>query len=151
MSSIRIQSLIVALTVLLVSTNAARADSRLGPAEAESTLGRLSYLCIMQATCPLSARNYDTLKRAVAGERGSQFLLGLNLMSGDGVPVDQAAGTAWIVKAAEAGVPAAAEWVERRLQNGEGIAGGETQVAAAPQHPAHARRVSSIMCPAPLV
>src|SRR5262249_61387182 len=147
MSSIRIQSLIVALTVLLVSTNAARADSRVGPAEAESTLGRLSYLCIMQATCPLSAGNYDTLKRAVAGERGSQFLLGLHLMSGDGVPVDQAAGTAWIVKAAEAGGPAAAERGEGRFQKGEGIAGGETKVAAALKHQARAGDVSAMKGP----
>src|SRR5262245_66213058 len=129
MFGIRVQSVIVALIAVLASPNAARADSRLGPAEAESPLGRLSYLCVLQATCPLSAGNYDTLKRAVAGERGSQFLLGLNLMSGDGVPVDQAAGTAWIAKAAEAGVPAAAEWVQRRLQNGEDIARSEERRA----------------------
>ena len=151
MFGIRVQSVIVALTAFLASTNAARADSRLGPAEAERTLDRLSYLCVLQATCPLSAGNYDTLRGAVAGERGSQFLLGLSLMSGDGVPLDREAGTAWIVKAAEAGVPAAAEWVERRLQNGEDITVDETKVATALKRQADAGDVSSMMALAPMM
>jgi len=71
-------------------------------------LGSLRYRCVLQVLCPLSAANYDTLQRAIAGERGNQFLLGLNLISGDGVATDRKAGLEWIVKSAEGGLPMAA-------------------------------------------
>jgi hypothetical protein len=77
------------LVALLLSAGAARADSGLGPGDAEKTLGTLRYLCIVQSLCPLSAANYETLKRAIAGQRDNQLLLGLNLLRGDGVPVDR--------------------------------------------------------------
>lgn len=76
---------------MLVAAGAARADSGLGPADAEKTLGSLRYLCVVQSLCPLSAANYDTLKHAIAGQRDNQFLLGLNLINGEGVPTDRTA------------------------------------------------------------
>jgi TPR repeat protein len=85
----------------------------------------------MQFTCPLSAGNYDTLKGAIAGRSNDQFLLGLNLLSGEGAPYDRKAGLAWIAKSAEAGFPLAADWVERKLQSGEEIEVDETKVAIA--------------------
>jgi hypothetical protein len=88
------------LAALLSTAGAARADSGLGPADAEKTLGRLGYLCMIQSLCPLTAANYATLKRAVAGHRDDEYLLGLNLIHGDGLPTDHIAGVAWVVKAA---------------------------------------------------
>ncbi|HTG26494.1 MAG TPA: hypothetical protein VK681_41245 [Reyranella sp.] len=70
------------VAALLLSAGAARADSGLRPADAEKTLGSMRYMCVLSWLCPLSAANYDTLKQAIAGERGNQFFLGLNLISG---------------------------------------------------------------------
>ena len=55
MSVNRALRLVVALAALLSSVIAARAESGLGPDQAESTLGGLRYQCLLQFTCPLSA------------------------------------------------------------------------------------------------
>ena len=75
-----------ALAALLFSVGTARADSGLGPATAESTLGSLRYKCALQALCPLGEGMYDTLKRALAGSRVDQLLFGLALVDGRDVP-----------------------------------------------------------------
>jgi TPR repeat protein len=141
----------VAVAALLVSTGAARADSGLGPADAEKTLGSLRYICVVQSLCPLSAANYDTLKRAIAGQRDNQFLLGLNLISGDGVPTDRTAGLEWVVKAAEAGAPLAARYVENKLQNGENIEVDETRMATALKRQADGGDIESMRALAPMM
>ena len=145
----RILSVVVA--ALLLSAGAARADSGLGPADAEKTLGSLRYMCALPVFCPLSAANYDTLKQAIAGERGNQFFLGLNLISGDGVPMDRKAGVEWIAKAAEAGLPFAARYVEDKLQNGENIEVDETKVATALKRQADSGDIESIQALAPMM
>jgi len=139
------------LVALLLSAGAARADSGLGPGDAEKTLGTLRYLCIVQSLCPLSAANYETLKRAIAGQRDNQLLLGLNLLRGDGVPVDRKAGVEWVVKAAEAGAPLAARYVEYKLQDGERIEIDETKVAAALKIQADAGDIESMRVLAPMM
>jgi TPR repeat protein len=145
------RTLSVAVAALLVSAGAARADSGLGPAEAEKTLGSLRYLCVVQALCPLNAANYDTLKRAIAGQRDNQFLLGLNLISGDGVPTDRKAGLEWVVKSAEAGSPLAARYVEHKLQNGENIEIDETRMASALKRQADTGDIESMRVLAPMM
>jgi TPR repeat protein len=135
----------LALAALLLTAGSARADSGLGPAEAEKTLGHLGIVCVIQATCPLTAANLDTLKRAVAGDRDNAYLFGLNLILGDGAPVDRVAGMAWVVKAAEAGAPLAVDYVERKLQNGEGIEVDETKMAAALKPQADAGDVTAML------
>lgn len=131
MSAHRARRLYLAVAALLLSGVAARAQSGLGPTDAEGALGTLRYRCALQALCPISSLNYDLLTRAVTGEREAQFFLGLNFTKGDGVPLDRKAGLAWIVKSAEAGMPLAADWVARGLQNGEDIDVDETKVASA--------------------
>jgi TPR repeat protein len=123
--------LVVTLAALLSPVGVTRAETGLGPDQAENTLASLRYQCLLQFTCPLSEGNYDTLKGAIAGRPNDQFLLGLSLLSGDGAPPDRKAGVAWIAKAAEAGFPLAADWVERKLQGGEEIEVDETKVATA--------------------
>jgi TPR repeat protein len=139
------------VAALLFSAGAARADSGLGPADAEKTLGSMRYMCVLSWLCPLSAADYDTLKQAIAGERGNQFFLGLNLISGDGVPMDRQAGLEWIAKSAEAGLPFAARYVEDKLQNGENIEVDETKVATALRSLADAGDVESMRALAPMV
>jgi TPR repeat protein len=145
------RTLSLAATGLLLAAGAVRADSGLGPADAENTLGSLHYRCALQVLCPLSAANYDTLKKAIAGERGNQFFLGLNLISGDGAPMDRKAGLAWIAKAAEAGLPFAARYVDDKLRNGEDIEVDETKVATALKKQADVGGVESMRALAPMM
>lgn len=143
--------LIVAVAISLLLSGAARADSGLRPADAERTLSNLRYVCVLQTLCPLSAANYDTLKRAIAGKRDSQFLLGLNLIRGDGVATDRKAGMEWVVKAAEAGAPLAVSYVENKLRNGENIEIDETKAATALKSQADAGDIESMRVLAPMM
>jgi TPR repeat protein len=137
--------------LLLVAFGTARADSALGPATAESALGTLKYKCAVQALCPLGGGKYDMLKRAVAGDRVDQLLFGLALVDGRDVPRDETAGKAWIAKAAEAGHPAAAEWIQHRMRNGEEIEVDETKVATALKRQADAGDIESMRVLAPMI
>jgi TPR repeat protein len=101
--------------------------------------------------CPLSAANYDTLQHAIAGERGNQFLLGLNLIGGDGMATDRKAGLEWIVKSAEGGLPMAARYLESKLQNGENIEVDETKVATALKRQADSGDIGSMRVLAPMM
>jgi TPR repeat protein len=75
----------------------------------------------------------------------------LNLINGDGVPADHKAGLQWVVKAAEAGSPAAARYVENHLQDGENIEVDETRVATALKRQADAGEVESMRVLAPMM
>ena len=144
-------TLCAALAVLLLSAGMARADSGLGPVGAESTLGSLRYKCAVQVLCPLGEGKYDMLKEAIAGDRVSQLLFGLALVDGRGVPQDKAAGKAWIAKAAEAGHPAAEEWIQQRMRNGEEVEVDETKVAAALKRQADGGEIESMRVLAPMI
>jgi TPR repeat protein len=146
---VRILSGALAALLLLVVT--ARADSGLGPATAESALGSLKYQCALQVMCPLGEGKYDMLKRAIAGDRVDQLLFGLALVDGRDVPRDEAAGKGWIAKAAEAGHPAAAEWIQHRLRNGEEVEVDETKVATALKRQADAGDIESMRVLAPMM
>ena len=139
------------LAALLLSAGAVRAETGLGPADAEKTLHDLRYVCMLPALCPLTADAIDSLKRAIAGQRGSQFLVGLNLLTGDGVAMDRKAGMDWGVKSAEAGLPAAARYIEHELQNGANIDVDETKVATALKSQADAGDVESMQALAPML
>jgi TPR repeat protein len=134
----------VLVAAWVCTANAALADSGLGPRQLESTLARLRYQCAMQFTCPVSEADYGILQGAASGRLGDQFLLGLKLVSGDGVPQDRKAGVAWIASAAEAGHPFAADWIERKLQSGEDIEVDETRMAMALGKQAEAGDISSM-------
>jgi len=91
------------------------------------------------------------LKRAIAGDRVDQLLFGLDLVDGRSVPRDVAAGKAWIAKAAEAGHPAAEEWIQRQQRNGEEVEVDETKVAAALKRQADAGEIQSMRVLAPMI
>ena len=146
-----VRALSTGLAALLVPVGMARADSGFGPATAESTLGSLRYKCALQALCPLGEGKYGMLKRAIAGDSVDQLLFGLALVDGKDVPRDEAAGKAWIAKAAEAGHPAAAEWIQRRVRNGEVVEVDETKVATALKRQADRGDVESMRVLAPMI
>jgi TPR repeat protein len=146
-----VMAAIVTVLAMVLGAAPARAASGLGPADAEKTLGRLSYVCMVQSLCPLTAENYETLKRAVAGQRDNEYLLGLNLITGDGMPTDRTAGMEWVVKAAEAGAPLAARYVENKLQNGEHIEIDETKVATILKTQADAGDIQSMRTLGPMM
>jgi TPR repeat protein len=143
MSRTFVRLLSLALAGLFLPALAAHAQSGLGPADAQATLGSLRYKCALAALCPLSSFNYSQLERAVGGDRVAQYFVGLNLTKGEGVPLDRQAGLAWIAKSAEAGMPLAADWIERGLQNGEDIDVDETKVAKALKSQADAGNAES--------
>jgi TPR repeat protein len=139
------------LAAVLLSAGAARAQSDLGPSDAPKTLDRMSYLCFLETLCPLRADIYGALKLAVAGQRDNQYLIGLYLMNGDGVPRDRQAGLGWIVKAAEAGSPLAARYVEHELQNGTNLEIDETRMATALRSQADKGDVDSMRALGPMM
>ena len=121
---------IAALVALMLCAGAARAeDGDLAPANAGKTLDHLSYLCWTSSLCPLSAQGYRVLKKAVAGDRDGQYLWGLFLLTGDGVPTDRAGGMKWIAMAAEQGAPDAVMFVNAKIRNGERVEFDETKAA----------------------
>jgi TPR repeat protein len=144
-------TLSTAIAALVFSAGMVHADSGLAPATAESALGSLKYKCALQALCPLGEGKYDMLKGAIAGDRVDQLLFGLDLVDGRGVPRDVAAGKAWIAKAAEAGHPAAAEWIQQRVRNGEEVEVDEAKVAAALKRQADAGDIESMRVLAPMI
>jgi TPR repeat protein len=146
-----LRTLAVAVALALTSAAAQAQSSGLGPADAEKTLSSLQYTCLLPALCPLSDENYAGLKRALAGDRESQFWLGYSLLNGRGAPSDRKAGLAWIAKAAEAGLPQAVRYVENKLQDGENIELDETKAATALKAQADKGDVESMLVLAPMM
>jgi TPR repeat protein len=86
---------------------------------------------MIQAFCPVSEKVLGVIKHSLANDRSAKYLLGLTLLTGDGLPRDERAGIAWTVRAAELGEPAAARDIARRLRNGASIDVDETKIAEA--------------------
>ncbi|MBV8190518.1 MAG: sel1 repeat family protein [Alphaproteobacteria bacterium] len=141
----------MALAAAILLAGPALAGSGFRPAEAEGTLSSLKYQCLIEALCPLSAGNYESLRGAIAGKRRDQFLIGLSLLRGDGAPLDRKAGTEWIVQAAEAGMPYAVEWVDNQMRNGADIEIDEKKMAAALKRQADSGDIQSMLVLAPMM
>jgi TPR repeat protein len=91
------------------------------PENIEKTYKQLGWLCMVRALCPVTDDVYGVIKRAIAGNSSSEYLLGLTLLTGDGLPRDESAGIAWTARAAEHGDPDAARDIADRLRNGASI------------------------------
>jgi TPR repeat protein len=116
-----------------------------------TTNGRLGWLCMVRVTCPVSDPVRGVISRAIATDRSAQYLLGLTLLTGDGLPHDRVAGIVWVVRAAEQGEPSAARDIAGRLRNGESIQVDETKIAAALKPQADAGDVESMRALGPMV
>ena len=116
-----------------------------------TTNNRLGWLCMVRVTCPVSDQVRGVISRAIATDRSAQYLLGLTLLTGDGLPRDREAGVAWIVRAAEQGEPDAARDIAGRLRNGASIQVDETKIANALKPQADAGDVESMRALAPMI
>jgi TPR repeat protein len=144
-------SLLLAAALLLFVAGPARADTgSYAPANAETTLKGLSWLCMIGSLCPLTPARYHTFERSVQGHRDDQYYLGLLLRTGDGFPTDREAGMQWIVIAAEKGAALAAMYIESRMQNGEHIEFDETKAAALLRKDADAGDIAAMRALGPM-
>jgi TPR repeat protein len=141
----------VALVLLPMTGAALAADGNYAPANIEKTFSRLGWICMVAPLCPVTDQVRNVIKRAVGNERGAQYLLGLTLMTGDGLPSDRDAGLDWIVRAAELGDPDAARDIAGRLRNGASIKVDETKIAAALKPDADAGNVEAMRALAPMI
>jgi TPR repeat protein len=120
------------LAVVARTDGAAAADAGLyAPENVEKTFKQLGWLCMVRAFCPVNDDVFGVIKRALAGNPSSEYLLGLTLLTGDGLPRDERAGIVWTARAAEHGDPDAARDVAYRIRNGASIDVDETKIAAA--------------------
>jgi len=122
--------LMLALSVPVGGAMAAEAG-RYAPEHIEQTYQELSWLCMIRALCPVTDEVSKVIKGAIAGDASAEYLLGLTLATGDGVPSDRGAAVAWIARAAEHGDPDAARDIADRIRNGASIDVDETRIAAA--------------------
>jgi TPR repeat protein len=95
------------------------------------TASRLGWVCVIRPLCPVTDDVRTVIKRAIAGDRSAAYLLGLTLVTGDGLRRDEKTGLVWIVRAAELGEPDAARDIAGRLRNGAAIEADETKIAGA--------------------
>ena len=58
---------------------------------------------MIKALCPVGADVRAAIKGAIAHDRSAEYLLGLTLLTGEGLPRDRVAGMIWVVRAAEQG------------------------------------------------
>ena len=56
------------------------------PANIMKTNDRLGWVCLVHALCPVSDQVCGVISRAIAADRSAQYLLGLTLLTGDGLP-----------------------------------------------------------------
>jgi TPR repeat protein len=131
-SVVRAAAVALVLALLPLASGALAADDGdYAPKNIEKTYSRFGWLCIVGALCPVSEPVRGVIQRAIAHDRSAEYLLGLTLLTGDGLPRDRGAGVSWIVRAAEQGEPSAARDIAGRLRNGESIDVDETKIAEA--------------------
>jgi TPR repeat protein len=140
------------LALLPMGSAALAADAgSYAPENIEKTYNRLGWICMVRPFCPVTDHVRDVIKRALANDRAAEFLLGLTLMIGDGLPSDRDAGLSWIVRSAELGDPDAARDIAGRLRNGASIKVDETRIAAALKPDADAGDVEAMRALAPMI
>ena len=105
----------------------------------------------MRPLCPVGDDVYGVIKRAIGGNAAAEYLLGLTLITGDGLPRDASAAIAWIARAAEQGDPDAARDIADRLRNGAAIEVDETKIAAALRPKADAGDAEALRALGPMV
>ncbi|HKX11348.1 MAG TPA: tetratricopeptide repeat protein [Stellaceae bacterium] len=117
--------------IILMSATVARAEGEYGPAHAAQAVSKMRLGCMIVINCPIDHAAYETMRRAVDGDRAAQVELAKRLDHGNGLPRDIQAATGWYGRAAEQGdVPSALELNHRR-HRGQAIEADETKIAAA--------------------
>jgi TPR repeat protein len=141
-----------ALGLLALTGGALAADGGdYAPENIVHSYGRLKWLCMLNALCPVSEQALGVIKDVLANDRSAEYLLGLTLLVGDDLPTDRKSGVAWIALAAERGDPAAARNISSRLRNGEAIEVDETKIATALKAQADTGDAESMRALGPMV
>jgi TPR repeat protein len=143
-------ALILGLFASADAANAAEAG-RYAPENIEQTNKQMRWLCMIAVLCPVSDDVRIVIKRAIEGKPSAEYLLGLTLLTGDGLPRDESAGIAWTARAAEHGDPDAARDIADRLRNGASIDVDETKIAAALKPKADAGDAEAMRALGPMV
>jgi TPR repeat protein len=144
--------LFAALSMLRITSGTAwAAAGDYAPENIVKTEGYLGWMCTIHPLCPVSDKVHAVIKRAIANDRSGQYLLGLTLLTGDGLPMDRDAGVVWVARAAEQGEPGAARDIAGRLRNGASIKVDERKIAAALQPQADAGDVEAMRALSPMV
>jgi TPR repeat protein len=142
---------VFALALLPLASGAIAAEAgNYAPENIQQTEKYLGWLCWANALCPLSEHVHGVIKRAIANDRSAEYLLGLTLLTGDGLPQDRDAGVAWVVRAAERGDPDAARDIAGRLRNGASIKVDETKIAEVLKPQAAAGNVEAMRALGPM-
>jgi TPR repeat protein len=141
----------VACILALPGRAPAAEASDYAPQNIEKTSSRFGWICMIGALCPISADVRNVIKPAIAGDRAAEYLLGLTLLTGDGLPRDREAGLVWVVRAAEHGDASAARDVSGRLRNGEHIEVDETKIAEALKPQVEAGNVEAMRALGPML
>jgi TPR repeat protein len=140
------------LTLLPMASGALAADGgAYAPENIAKTASRLGWICMVHPLCPVTDKVRSVITRALGNDRAAEYLLGLTLLTGDGLPSDRDAGLAWVVRAAELGDPDAARDIAGRLRNGASIKVDETRIAAALKPDADAGNVEAMRALAPML
>jgi hypothetical protein len=132
------------------AANAAEAG-RYAPENIEQTYKQMRWLCVIAALCPVSDDVRIVIKRAIEGKPSAEYLLGLTLLTGDGLPRDESAGINWTARAAEHGDPDVARDIADRPRNGASIDVDETKIAAALKPKADAGDAEAMRALGPMV
>lgn len=141
----------IMLALLPLASGARAADGGdYAPNNIVQTIRLYDWICMVRALCPVSDHVRDIMKRAIFNDRSAEYLLGLTLDTGNGLPRDDKAGQAWIVRAAEHGEPDAAREIARRLRNGASIDVDETKIAEALKPQAAAGDVEAMRALGPM-
>jgi len=146
----------LALTLIVGLAAAVKAsgvtdDAAYAPSHIQKTSTFLSTICLVAPLCPVSRQTLAAIKRAAAGSAGAEDLLGLTLLTGDGLPGDRETGMMWVARAAEDGDPDAARDIAGRLRNGDAIHVDETKVAASLQRRVDAGDAEAMRALGPMI
>ena len=149
-----VAGIVVALIVGLVGAvkvSGIADDDAYAPDHIEKTSSSLSTICLIAPLCPVSPGTLGAIKRAAAGNAAAEDLLGLTLLTGQGLPTDRNLGMIWVAKAAEDGDPDAARDVAGRLRNGETVKVNETRIAASLQRRVDAGDAKAMRALGPMI
>ncbi|MGZ5855575.1 MAG: tetratricopeptide repeat protein [Xanthobacteraceae bacterium] len=141
---------VIAVAFALMPDRPAHAAGDYAPENIDKTLRQLGWLCLLPPICPANSDLRKTMARASANEPSAEYLLGLTLLTGDGLPADRDAGVLWIARAAEHGEPAAARDIAGRIRNGANIKIDETKVADALKPQVEAGNVEAMRALGPM-
>ena len=129
--SIRASLLGLSLLAAMAMPFSAHAAGEYAPEHAAEAVSDMRLGCMIVIRCPIDHAAFETMRRAVGGDRNAQVELAKLLDHGDGLPRDIQAATGWYGRAAEQGdVPSALELNHRRHE-GQAIDADEAKIAAA--------------------